>query len=42
LTEDGLERQFPAVLPPGVSQLTLKNITVRGKRETLVFTDPVR
>ena len=42
LTEDGLERQFPPVLPPGVSKLILKNITVRDKRETLVFTDPVR
>lgn len=39
LTNNGLERQFPPVLPPGVSKLTLKNITVRGKRETLVFTN---
>lgn len=39
LTKDGLEQQFSPVLPPGVSKLTLKNISVRGKRETLVFTD---
>jgi trehalose/maltose hydrolase-like predicted phosphorylase len=39
LTNNGLERQFPPVLPPGVSKLTLKNITVRGKLETLVFTN---
>jgi hypothetical protein len=42
LTRNGLEQQFPPVLPPGVSKLSLKNITVRDKRETLVFTDPVR
>jgi len=37
LTEKGLERKYAPVLPPGVTRLTLKNITVRGKRETLVF-----
>ena len=35
LTANGLEQQFSPVLPPGISRLTLKNITVRGKRETL-------
>lgn len=42
LTRNGLEQQFPSVLPPGISKLTLKNITVRGKRETLVFTNSAR
>ncbi len=37
LTRNGLERRFPSMLPPGVTLLTLKNITVRGKRETLTF-----
>ncbi len=39
LGENGLERKFPPVLPPGVRRLSLKNITVHGKRETLVFGD---
>jgi trehalose/maltose hydrolase-like predicted phosphorylase len=38
LTENGLERKFRPVLPPGIEKMTLKNITVRGKRQTLVFT----
>ena len=38
LTEDGLKQKFPATLPPGVSKLTLQNITVHGTRRTLVFT----
>ncbi|MGI9071810.1 MAG: hypothetical protein ACR2JB_10985 [Bryobacteraceae bacterium] len=38
LTENGLEQKFPSVLPPGIKKLVLKNITVRGKRQTLVFT----
>ena len=38
LTQAGLEQKFPAVLPPGVSKLTLQNITVHGTRRTLVFT----
>ncbi len=37
LGEDGLERKFPPELPPGIRRLTLKNITVRSKRETLTF-----
>jgi trehalose/maltose hydrolase-like predicted phosphorylase len=37
LSERGLERKFPPALPPDIQRLTLKNITVRGKRETLVF-----
>jgi trehalose/maltose hydrolase-like predicted phosphorylase len=37
LTENGLEQKFAAVLPPNVRKLTLKNITERGKRKTLVF-----
>ncbi|MBV9265653.1 MAG: glycoside hydrolase family 65 protein [Acidobacteriaceae bacterium] len=35
--ERGLERRFHPVLPPGIRKLTLKNITVRNQRETLVF-----
>ena len=38
LTENGIEHKFPCVLPPGVKKLVLKNITVYGKRQTLVFT----
>lgn len=38
LTEKGLEQKFTPVLPPGVQKLTLKNISVRGQRKTLVFT----
>ncbi len=37
LTANGLEKKFPAVLPPAVSKLTLKNISVRGQRQTLSF-----
>ncbi len=35
--ENGLERSFRPTLPPGLTRVTLKNITVRGKRETLAF-----
>jgi len=35
--ESGLERKFHPTLPPGIHRLTLKNITIRGKRETLMF-----
>ncbi len=38
LTDNGLEQKFRPVLPPGIEKMTLKNITVRGKRQTLVFT----
>lgn len=38
LTENGLEQKFRPVLPPGIQTMTLRNITVRGKRQTLVFT----
>ena len=37
LTGNGLERKFTPALPPGVKQLTLKNVSVRGRRTTLVF-----
>jgi len=37
LTDKGLEKQFDPVLPPGIRKLTLKNITVRGERKTMVF-----
>ncbi len=37
LGERGLDQKFRPVLPPGVQKLTLQNITVRGKRQTLVF-----
>jgi protein-glucosylgalactosylhydroxylysine glucosidase len=37
LTENGVERKFASVLPSGIKRLTLKNITVRGKRQTLIF-----
>ncbi len=37
LGDNGLERQFPPTLPPGIRKITLKNVTVRRKRETLVF-----
>jgi protein-glucosylgalactosylhydroxylysine glucosidase len=37
LGQSGLERKFHPALPPGIDKLTLKNITVRGKRETLMF-----
>jgi protein-glucosylgalactosylhydroxylysine glucosidase len=37
LDEGGLKRKFPPALPADIQKLTLKNITVRGKRETLVF-----
>jgi trehalose/maltose hydrolase-like predicted phosphorylase len=42
LTNNGLEQKFNPVLPPGVQKLTLKNITVRGQRKTLVFASGVR
>jgi trehalose/maltose hydrolase-like predicted phosphorylase len=37
LGENGLEKRFQPALPPGIQRLTLKNITIRGKRQTLVF-----
>ncbi len=37
LGERGLDRKFRPVLPPSVMRLTLKNVSVRGKRETLTF-----
>jgi trehalose/maltose hydrolase-like predicted phosphorylase len=39
LTENGLEHKFRPVLPPGVTKLSLKNVTVRGSRQTLTFTN---
>ncbi|MFL6351402.1 MAG: hypothetical protein ACJ74Z_06090 [Bryobacteraceae bacterium] len=38
LTQNGLEKQFPTVLPAGINKLVLKNIAVHGKRQTLIFT----
>jgi protein-glucosylgalactosylhydroxylysine glucosidase len=37
LGRDGLERKFHPTLPPGINKLTLRNVMVRGKRETLAF-----
>ncbi len=37
LGQTGLERRFDPVLPPGVPRLILKNISIHGKRETLIF-----
>ena len=34
---NGLEHRFPAALPPGITRITLQDITVRGKRQTLKF-----
>ncbi len=42
LTAKGLVQQYPAVLPPGVSKLTLRNISVRGKLQTLTFSSNSR
>lgn len=42
LTENGLEQKFHPVLPAGVEKLTLKNVTIRGKRQTLTFTSATR
>jgi hypothetical protein len=39
LGRNGLERRYAPVLPPGLSRITLKGITVRGQRETLTFTE---
>ncbi len=39
LGSNGLERKFRPTLPPGLRRVVLKNITVRGRRETLTF-DP--
>jgi trehalose/maltose hydrolase-like predicted phosphorylase len=36
-SENGWERKYPSILPPGIRRLTLKNVTIRGKRDTLVF-----
>ncbi|HZQ55561.1 MAG TPA: hypothetical protein VFB14_25410 [Bryobacteraceae bacterium] len=35
--EGGLEQKLEPVLPPDIRQITLKNINVRGRRETLRF-----
>lgn len=37
LGKAGLEKKFAPQLPPGIRRLILKNIAIRGKRETLVF-----
>ncbi len=37
LAANGFERRYPPALPPGITQITLKNVIVRGKRETLTF-----
>lgn len=37
LGDGGLDKKFRPVLPPGVTRLTLKNISVRGKLKTLSF-----
>jgi hypothetical protein len=42
LGRSGLEPKFHAVLPPGVQKLTLKSISVRNKRQTLVFPPAAR
>ena len=42
LTVAGLEKTFPAVLPPTVSKLTLKGISVRGRLQTLAFSSTVQ
>lgn len=42
LGDRGLDRKFRPVLPPGITRLTLKNITVRGKRESLSFDSPAK
>lgn len=39
LTNYGLEQKFTPVLPPSVQKMILKNITSRGQRKTLVFTN---
>ena len=37
LTQKGLERKYPTILPPGVRRLILRNVTIRGRRQTLTF-----
>jgi protein-glucosylgalactosylhydroxylysine glucosidase len=37
LSENGLERKYQPVLPPGISRLILKNVSIHGKRQTFVF-----
>ncbi len=32
LTEEGLVRKYPSILPAGVTRLILKNLTVRGRK----------
>jgi protein-glucosylgalactosylhydroxylysine glucosidase len=41
-TQNGLERKFDPVLPPGIQKLTLKNVSIRNKRQTLVFDSTAR
>lgn len=36
-TENGVERRFPPVLPPGITRITLRNANIHGQRQTLVF-----
>jgi trehalose/maltose hydrolase-like predicted phosphorylase len=42
MSANGLTRAFPPTVPPHIDRLTLKNITVRGKQETLVFNSNAR
>ncbi|MFZ0590722.1 MAG: hypothetical protein WAM39_09580 [Bryobacteraceae bacterium] len=42
LTDRGLEQKFHPLLPPNINTLTLRNIAIRGKRQTLVFTSNSR
>ena len=40
LEGDGLERKFAPVLPPDIQRITLRNISVHGKVQSLVFGAP--
>jgi protein-glucosylgalactosylhydroxylysine glucosidase len=37
LGENGLEQKWKPMLPPTVSRIVLKNVTIRGERRSLVF-----
>jgi trehalose/maltose hydrolase-like predicted phosphorylase len=37
LTENGLEHPYQPTVPPGITRLTLKSISIRGQRQTLTF-----
>ncbi len=39
LTENGLERKFAPTLPPSIRRITLKNISIRGKLQTMTFVE---